>query len=165
MIEAAAMLDALATSASGNAAPPQANAPAVLPYLHLRGAAANRTVRLAHAPHRLAARGGAQPRLGTTAGYYQVYCMQPPAGARSRLRDPYVVLKVSDADGDGIFVASDSFSPVHGAGPNPMSAIESYRTNLFDYYDELEEEADILGPGLLNDLRMLRPHFERIAHP
>jgi len=90
---------------------------------------------------------------------FLVLGIRPPAGASHRIRDPYLLLRVSDADGDAVFVATDSFSTVYGAGDSPRAAIENYSENLFEYYEELEEDEEVLAPGLRRELLAMRPHF------
>jgi hypothetical protein len=80
-----------------------------------------------------------------------------------RFKTPSVALRVSDADGDGIFVATDSFSTVYGEGDDPTAAIEDYLRTLLERYLDLERDVAILAPGLQRDLATLRQHITRTS--
>ena len=67
---------------------------------------------------------------------------------------------VSDADGDGIYVASDTFSTVYGAGETPDAAIKDYADNLAEQRRDLEAHENELGPALRAELIALREHAE-----
>lgn len=86
----------------------------------------------------------------------------PSLGFPYRLRNDTVSLRVSDSDGDGVFVATDTFSTVYGAGDDPDEAVANYRDNLCEYYAELEAEESLLAPGLRQELFALRQHIEPI---
>jgi len=79
----------------------------------------------------------------------------PLAHPLYRLAHP-VLLRVSDLDRDGVFVASDDFSAVYGAGDTPVLAVQDYEANLFEHFEGLEEDEAILGPGLRRELFALR---------
>lgn len=80
---------------------------------------------------------------------------------RYRLKHP-VKVNVSDADQDGTFVVTDDFSTVYGAGSTPESAIRDYSMSLFDEFEDLTEEEELLGLGLQQELAALRLHIIRI---
>lgn len=84
----------------------------------------------------------------------------PAAGFGYRLRDAALPLRVSDADGDGVFVATDTFSTSYGAGASPEAAGRNYRANLFEYHEELEADAELLAPGLRREWAVLQQRIE-----
>ena len=66
------------------------------------------------------------------------------------------VVYVSDADADGIFVASDNMTTVYGAGTSPFAALKDY-TDLFEEeFKYLEEHERQLGPSLQRELATMR---------
>ena len=77
------------------------------------------------------------------------------------LRSPLLHLWVSDEDRDGVFVVTDQFSTVYGAGSNPDAAISDYLENLFLHFDDLDRGVDRLGPALRDELNILRRHLAR----
>ena len=75
------------------------------------------------------------------------------------IRSVIVQVQVSDEDGDGVFVVSDAFSSVYGAGPSPDAAIGDYVESLFDHLADLEAQEPVLGPALRQELTTLRRHL------
>jgi len=80
-----------------------------------------------------------------------------------RLKSPMLHVLVSDEDRDGVFVASDTFSTVFGAGESAVEAINEYIEQLFHHFDALDREEDRLAPGLRKVLIALRERFVREA--
>jgi predicted RNase H-like HicB family nuclease len=76
------------------------------------------------------------------------------------LNEP-IGIQVSDADQDGVFVVTDNFSTVFGSGETPAEAKQNYASNLFAYFDELQEEEDALSLGMKQELKALRRHVIR----
>lgn len=72
-----------------------------------------------------------------------------------------IIVEVSDADHDGIYVVTDRFSMVFGSGASPAEAIKDYADLLFTALEELEEDEGSLGIALRQELASLRQH---IAH-
>lgn len=74
------------------------------------------------------------------------------------LMTPPIKLRVtvSDADNDGVFVASEDRTTVYGAGPTADAAVADYWHNVeLDRSFLIENEAT-LGPALLEELASLR---------
>ncbi len=80
-----------------------------------------------------------------------------------RLLTPILKVLVSDDDGDGVWVVSDRFSTVFGAGEDSEEAVADYVENLFDQFDTLDRDEDMLGPALVEELAILRQRFGRIG--
>jgi len=78
-----------------------------------------------------------------------------------RFRPPSLVLSVSDADGDGVYVVTDAFSTVYGEGEDPQMAIRDYLDTLISRFLDLERHESILAPGLRKDLATLRRYISR----
>jgi cell shape-determining protein MreC len=72
-----------------------------------------------------------------------------------------VALSVSDADADGVFVTTDTFSTTYGAGESIAKSVQNYIANLFVDFEELEEDEDSLGPALREELASLRRFIVR----
>jgi hypothetical protein len=84
-----------------------------------------------------------------------------PEESPLRFRFPTVLLRVSDADQDGIFVATDTFSRVYGEGTEVHLAIGDYLNSLLARFQDLEAHEETLAPGLRKDLANLRRYLVR----
>ncbi len=89
--------------------------------------------------------------------------VREPACGGVRLSSPLLRLEVSDADGDGVLVVTDTFSSVYGAGEDLDLAIRDYLRNLFDHFEDLDRSEDRLGPGLKRELMALRRRLQRVG--
>lgn len=84
-----------------------------------------------------------------------------PEGLGLRFRLPFLALTVSDADRDGVYVVTDTFSTVYGEGGDPRMAIGDYLDTLLSRFLDLERHEAILAPGLRKDLSTLRRYISR----
>lgn len=66
---------------------------------------------------------------------------------------------VSDADGDGVFVASDTRTTVYGAGATAEAALADYWSNVESDRSFLGENEATLGLALVDELAALRTHL------
>ena len=78
-----------------------------------------------------------------------------------QFRHPTLLLHVSDADQDGVFVVTDTFSRVYGEGHDPETAIGDYLESLLARFQDLEESEDILAVGLCRELENMRRYIAR----
>lgn len=69
---------------------------------------------------------------------------------------PMCEIRVSDDDGDGVFVAADTVSTVYGAGPTPEAAVADYHDSFRSSLSALEENEGRLGPGVRAELATMR---------
>lgn len=69
---------------------------------------------------------------------------------------PALTVRVSDADDDGVWVASDDFSTVYGDAESPEAAVADYAACLVDQYLWSEQHADELPPGADEELAAFR---------
>lgn len=69
---------------------------------------------------------------------------------------PSLTVRVSDADGDGLWVASDDFSAVYGDAESPDAAVADYAACLVDQYLWSELHAHELAPGADQELAAFR---------
>lgn len=81
----------------------------------------------------------------------------------ARTNKAIISLHVSSEDDDGIYVATDTFSTVYGAGESTGQAIDDYVENLFEQLADLEHEEDHLGESLRSELAAIRRHLRRTA--
>lgn len=95
------------------------------------------------------------------ATFEQSVWVERPTRNGIRLHSPLVRVEVGDADRDGVFIASDAFSTVYGAGDSVDAAIDDYLDALFDHFDALDRQADRLGLGPREELAVLRQHLYR----
>lgn len=74
---------------------------------------------------------------------------------------PTLKLTVSDADDDGIFVASDNVSTVYGSGESVMDAVSDYLSAVRQEHRELTEDKSILGKSLKLEVTVLGSLLQR----
>ena len=84
-----------------------------------------------------------------------------PERSPLRFRHPILDLHVADADQDGVFVVTDTFSRIYGEGGEPSTAINDYIDSLLARFLDLEEHEEILAPGLRQDLAKMRRYIIR----
>lgn len=70
-------------------------------------------------------------------------------------------VRISDEDQDGVYVVSDTFSSVYGAGTDRDEAISEYLVNLFEHLDWLERHHGPLGPALAEELTAIQQRLGR----
>lgn len=95
------------------------------------------------------------------ATYQESIWLRPSARHRVRPLVPVLHLEVSDADEDGVFVVSDTFSSVYGADEDADAAIRDYVDNLFNHFDALDRDKATLGAALRTELHALRRRLSR----
>jgi len=66
-----------------------------------------------------------------------------------------ITLTISDADGDGHWVVSDSVSDMYGEGKDPTHALFDWLRSLDHDYRFLKKEKHRLGPGMVETLKRL----------
>jgi hypothetical protein len=93
-----------------------------------------------------------------TRGIERITALLNSSDGQYALQEP-IVLEVSDADGDGIYVVSDTFSTIYGAGPSPAEALRDYSSNLFADFEDLQDDEASLGPALREELSSLRRYI------
>ena len=84
-----------------------------------------------------------------------------PESSPLRFKHPTLMLHVSDADQDGVFVATDTFSRVYGEGHDPEMAIGDYVESLLARFVDFEDHEDTLAPGLRRELASMRRYIAR----
>ncbi len=102
-----------------------------------------------------------QPAIPLPDSYDVIVQVEPADEFPLRFRFPFLTLRVSDADRDGVFVVTDSFSRVYGEGNDPGMAVGDYLDSLFARFLDLDQHEDILAPGLRRDLTELRRYIVR----
>jgi hypothetical protein len=70
-----------------------------------------------------------------------------------------MVLRPSVGRADDRFMVVDEMVPLYGVGVTPKEAMDDYRSVVKEYYEDLERDADELGPSLQAQLETLRRVF------
>jgi hypothetical protein len=65
-------------------------------------------------------------------------------------------VSVSDADHDGVWVASDNTTSVYGNGDTPDEAVNDYLACLTEQFDWMQRHESELAPTLARELEALR---------
>jgi hypothetical protein len=101
-------------------------------------------------------------RIKLATSYTTSVQVQLPEQHPLRFRFPTLTLHVSDADEDGIYVATDTFSHVYGEGETGNEAVGDYLASVLDHLLDLEMNEGNLAPGLQRDLENMRRYIIRV---
>ena len=70
----------------------------------------------------------------------------------------YMLVNVEQTD-DGNWLATSLEIDSYGVGDTKTDALVNFKSELRDYYIELKEDEDVLGPHLMTELKKLRKYF------
>lgn len=106
-------------------------------------------------------RGELEPAMPMPRAYPVSIQVELPAHAPIRVLAPFLTLRVSDEDLDGIYVVTDTFSSMYGEGESEEEAIGDYLESLFAHFLDLDEHRSMLAAGLRYELERMSRYIAR----
>lgn len=92
----------------------------------------------------------------------RVLPLAAPNSSDGRYRFRHDAIEIRIEHDDDVWVASDGFSTVYGTGEDERGAIDDYVTEMFAYFDKLDQREAELARGLRTELATLRRYIEPV---